>query len=127
MRLPGVSPIMTVDPENIKALLTTQFNDFGKGKEFHDSWELVWIPMPLPHCFHFAIPPSLQFCPFFAFRFLFLYIPLLITFSSYCSSLETASSPSTAKHGPIPVPFSVPNSANKESPILQSLNITSKK
>ena len=43
-----MSPIMTVDPENIKALLATQFNDFGKGKEFHDSWELVGIPMCLP-------------------------------------------------------------------------------
>jgi hypothetical protein len=44
MRVPGVRPIMTVDPENIKALLATQFNDFGKGQEFHDSWELVGIP-----------------------------------------------------------------------------------
>jgi hypothetical protein len=27
---------MTVDPENIKAMLATQFNDYGKGEEiFH--------------------------------------------------------------------------------------------
>jgi hypothetical protein len=32
---------MTLDPENIKALLATQFNDFGKGQEFHDGWEMV--------------------------------------------------------------------------------------
>ena len=42
MRVPGIQPIMTVDPENIKTLLATQFNDFGKGKEFHDSWQLVF-------------------------------------------------------------------------------------
>jgi hypothetical protein len=32
---------MTVDPENIKAILATQFNDFGKGEEFHDGWDYV--------------------------------------------------------------------------------------
>jgi hypothetical protein len=32
---------MTVDPENIKAILATQFTDFGKGKEFHDGWNFV--------------------------------------------------------------------------------------
>ena len=31
--------IFTADPENIKAVLATQFNDYGKGKEFHDDWE----------------------------------------------------------------------------------------
>jgi cytochrome P450 len=30
--------IFTVDPENIKALLTGQFNDFGKGETFHRDW-----------------------------------------------------------------------------------------
>lgn len=29
---------MTSDPENIKALLATQFKDFGKGEEFHKDW-----------------------------------------------------------------------------------------
>jgi len=32
---------MTVDPENIKALLATQFNDFGKGHDFHEAWKFV--------------------------------------------------------------------------------------
>lgn len=30
--------IFTVDPENIKAVLTGQFNDFGKGEPFHREW-----------------------------------------------------------------------------------------
>ena len=37
---------MTIDPENIKAILATQFNDFGKGQEFHDGWEMV-LPQSL--------------------------------------------------------------------------------
>lgn len=48
MRAPGVIPIMTLDPENIKAILATQFNDFGKGKEFHNAWALVTL-LPSPH------------------------------------------------------------------------------
>ena len=31
--------IFTADPENIKAILATQFQDFGKGKEFHETWK----------------------------------------------------------------------------------------
>lgn len=34
----GDRMIFTVDPENIKAVLATQFNDFGKGKQFNDDW-----------------------------------------------------------------------------------------
>jgi len=30
--------IFTADPENLKALLTTQFTDFGKGEKFHKNW-----------------------------------------------------------------------------------------
>ena len=30
--------IFTADPENIKAVLATQFTDYGKGKPFHDDW-----------------------------------------------------------------------------------------
>jgi cytochrome P450 len=30
--------ILTDEPENIKAILATQFSDFGKGKPFHDDW-----------------------------------------------------------------------------------------
>lgn len=30
--------IFTADPENIKAILATQFQDFGKGKIFHREW-----------------------------------------------------------------------------------------
>lgn len=37
----GVSTraIMTMDPENIKALLTGQFADYGKGETFHREWK----------------------------------------------------------------------------------------
>ncbi|KAK2736790.1 hypothetical protein FQN57_000562 [Myotisia sp. PD_48] len=31
--------VLTLEPENIKALLTTQFGDYGKGKEFHREWK----------------------------------------------------------------------------------------
>ncbi|KAJ6072710.1 hypothetical protein N7467_010795 [Penicillium canescens] len=31
--------IMTKDPENIKALLTSQFADYGKGEPFHKDWK----------------------------------------------------------------------------------------
>lgn len=48
MRAPGVTPIMTLDPENIKAILATQFNDFGKGEEFHNAWSMVPAgPLPI--------------------------------------------------------------------------------
>lgn len=56
MRVPGVRPIMTVDPENIKALLATQFNDFGKGQEFHASWEVVKPPSPIFRCTLTVVP-----------------------------------------------------------------------
>lgn len=35
----GQRIIFTIDEENIKALLATQFQDFGKGPRFHDEWE----------------------------------------------------------------------------------------
>jgi len=41
MRLPGSRPIFTVDPENIKAILATQFNDFGKGESSYKMWKSV--------------------------------------------------------------------------------------
>lgn len=31
--------IMTADPENIKAILTQQFSDYGKGEQFHLEWK----------------------------------------------------------------------------------------
>lgn len=31
--------IFTADPENIKAILATQFQDYGKGKPFHEDWK----------------------------------------------------------------------------------------
>jgi cytochrome P450 len=31
--------ILTKDPENIKALLTGQFADYGKGESFHEDWK----------------------------------------------------------------------------------------
>lgn len=30
--------VLTADPENIKALLTGQFADYGKGESFHEEW-----------------------------------------------------------------------------------------
>ena len=30
--------LFTADPENIKAILATQFNDYGKGELFHKDW-----------------------------------------------------------------------------------------
>lgn len=34
----GERVIMTADPENIKAILATQFKDFGKGEQFRLDW-----------------------------------------------------------------------------------------
>ena len=34
----GERIILTADPENIKAVLATQFHEFGKGKQFNDEW-----------------------------------------------------------------------------------------
>ncbi|KAL1878643.1 hypothetical protein Daus18300_001918 [Diaporthe australafricana] len=31
--------VFTADPENIKAILATQFTDFGKGDDFHEEWQ----------------------------------------------------------------------------------------
>ncbi|KAI1482004.1 cytochrome P450 [Daldinia eschscholtzii] len=36
--LPRERNILTRDPEHVKAVLTTQFADFGKGEEFHELW-----------------------------------------------------------------------------------------
>lgn len=30
--------VFTTDPDNIKAMLATQFSDFGKGEPFHEEW-----------------------------------------------------------------------------------------
>ena len=35
----NIRVLMTADPENIKAILTTQFADYGKGEQFHLEWE----------------------------------------------------------------------------------------
>lgn len=39
LRALGRRTIFTSDPENIKAILATQFADFGKGDFFHREWE----------------------------------------------------------------------------------------
>lgn len=31
--------VFTADPENMKAILATQFGEFGKGEPFHEEWE----------------------------------------------------------------------------------------
>jgi cytochrome P450 len=38
-RLAGLRVIFTAEPENIKAILATQFGDYGKGEPFHREWE----------------------------------------------------------------------------------------
>lgn len=35
----GLRCVFTCDPENIKAILATQFTDYGKGKPFHEDWK----------------------------------------------------------------------------------------
>jgi hypothetical protein len=30
-----------MEPENVKAILATQFHEFGKGEEFHERWKWV--------------------------------------------------------------------------------------
>jgi len=35
----GKRIIFTAEPENIKAILATQFTDYGKGKPFHEEWK----------------------------------------------------------------------------------------
>ena len=37
-RILNMRVVFTADPENIKALLATQFGDYGKGKPFHEEW-----------------------------------------------------------------------------------------
>ncbi|KAI9889346.1 MAG: hypothetical protein M1814_005589 [Vezdaea aestivalis] len=37
--LGGVRMVLTDDPENIKAVLATQFQDYGKGPRFHHEWK----------------------------------------------------------------------------------------
>ena len=37
-RLGGQRFVFTADTENVKAILATQFNEFGKGPGFHDAW-----------------------------------------------------------------------------------------
>ncbi|KAH8880686.1 cytochrome P450 [Thozetella sp. PMI_491] len=39
MRVMNTRLLFTADPENIKALLATQFGDFGKGEPFHEEWK----------------------------------------------------------------------------------------
>jgi len=34
----GERVILTAEPENIKAILATQFKDYGKGEQFHKDW-----------------------------------------------------------------------------------------
>jgi cytochrome P450 len=38
-RMLGRRIVLTADPENIKAILATQFADYGKGEPFHREWK----------------------------------------------------------------------------------------
>jgi len=40
-KIPGNRVYFTVEPENIKAILATQFEQFAKGEVFHESWKDV--------------------------------------------------------------------------------------
>jgi hypothetical protein len=40
-QLPGMKMYMTIDPMNIKSILSTQFQEFGKGPLFYESWNEV--------------------------------------------------------------------------------------
>jgi hypothetical protein len=42
VQIPGMKMYVTMDPENVKAILATQFQDFGKGPLFYESWKEVW-------------------------------------------------------------------------------------
>lgn len=35
----GSRELYTIDAENIKAILSSQFADYGKGKKFHEDWQ----------------------------------------------------------------------------------------
>lgn len=39
MSMAGQRYIFTADPENIKAILAAQFDDYGKGEIFHKEWK----------------------------------------------------------------------------------------
>ena len=52
MQLPGARHIVTADPENIKAILASQFEDFGKGKEVRETWKAV-VTKPISTHFSF--------------------------------------------------------------------------
>jgi hypothetical protein len=41
MQIPGMKSYFTLDHTNIKAILATQFQDFGKGPLFYESWKEV--------------------------------------------------------------------------------------
>jgi cytochrome P450 len=38
-RVFGLRIVFTGDPENIKAILAKQFDDYGKGEPFHEEWK----------------------------------------------------------------------------------------
>ncbi|WYZ34952.1 hypothetical protein EsH8_I_001228 [Colletotrichum jinshuiense] len=38
-RILGMRIVFTAEPENIKAILATQFSDYGKGEPFHQEWK----------------------------------------------------------------------------------------
>lgn len=37
-RILGLRIVFTAEPENIKAILATQFSEYGKGEPFHEEW-----------------------------------------------------------------------------------------
>lgn len=39
VRILGQRVVWTADPDNIKAILATQFSDYGKGEPFHEEWK----------------------------------------------------------------------------------------
>jgi hypothetical protein len=43
MSLVRAKVVVTIDPENIKTILATKFNDFGKGDDFHANFNKVYL------------------------------------------------------------------------------------
>jgi hypothetical protein len=45
VQIPGIKTYFTVDSTNIKAILATRFQDFGKSPLFYEAWKEVIFSM----------------------------------------------------------------------------------
>lgn len=54
----GERVILTAEPDNIKAILATQFKDYGKGEQFHKDWHpFLGNGMSSPHLLYVLNTP----------------------------------------------------------------------